>query len=397
MPENIPFIPSIIANAENVALAIKNWREKPPQKPTRFNDLTEALINSSLLPPNRPEAIASVLDACQKSQGEIPLVLHAISCLNFIRTEAGARIVKIDTKTRRWKVFVQQELPSFLEMFSANGIRPILGFCVSDLADFIDDKQLGVKIIPQNVQAQHEDLDKLALSLRKKWGFMAPDIRVLQHSQLFNSGPLKQHFDEMFNGPTLTEDLVKTFRHWLMINAVSPETDPFLSTASEAEAVWQIFASGVLYAADAAASPAVMQKIFPAENINQTLMLNLFPDFKADAIIQKVFIDSLIKPEQQPVIISPFPNAGRWQSDPSEAMVFPQNLQFDWKRPILELITDLMKISRSEARSLIIQGAVRINEVKFTPVNPAIDTLPSGAVSLWVGKKNRWEVRNEMA
>jgi hypothetical protein len=306
----------IIIAAESALKSIKNWRNKEGSLMLADKDIGQTLINLSLLPPMNQELLQKTVSAAIASDGEIPLALHAVSCLNFIGGGEEAHIAKITGKSKRWKKFSQEELPSMLDVFAKRGIRVSMGFCMSDLGDFIDNTQQDRDNIEQNVSAMRRDLDQTQKVLKEKWGKNSPEIRVFRHRDVFEGGPTGATFDEMFASDNITHDDVALLRSWLLENAVTPETDPFLIHAQEDEALFQIYASGILYAADIASSTTVVQEQFPAEEIKNTVMLNLFPDYKADAIIQRVFTEILVPESQQIAVISPFANAGRWESDP---------------------------------------------------------------------------------
>ncbi len=307
---------TIIRLAESALGSIKDWRNREGNLTPANKDIGQALINLSLLPPLNQELLQKTLNAAIESDGEVPLAIHAVSCLNFIGGGEEAHIAKITGKSKRWKKFSQEELPSMLDVFAKQGIKVAMGFCISDLGDFIDKTQQDKGNIEQNVTAMRRDIDQTQKVLRKKWGENSPEVRVFRHRNVFESGPTGTTFDKMFASNSITHDDVASLRSWLLENAVTPETDPFLIHAPEDEALFQIFASGVLYAADMASSTAVMQEEFPAEKIETTVMLNLFPDYKADAIIQRVFTEILVPESQQVAVVSPFANAGRWESDP---------------------------------------------------------------------------------
>lgn len=300
----------IIVAAENAMKSIQDWRNRDGGG---VSDLTDFLSQQSLLPPVQPGKLSNLIKEAKESGGETPLALHAIACLNFIGGGEKPQIASITGKSKRWKRFSGEELPSFIKSLARHRIRSVVAFCVSDLADFIDDPGIQQKNIAQNVTAMKEDLDGVNKELRLELGKFSPDIRTFTHSEVFNSGPLKTNFDRLFNSPLIGHEDVIQFRKWLVENAITPETDPFLTHAPEDEAAWQIFTSGILYAADAASSPEVTSQIFPAEKISGTVMLNLFPDYKADAIIQRVFTDILVSEDKQPPVITPFANAGRWE------------------------------------------------------------------------------------
>jgi hypothetical protein len=308
----------IIVAAESALKSIKDWRSKECGSTLTDADknIGQNLIKLSLLPPLNQELLQKTLGAAIESDGEVPLALHAVGCLNFIGGGEEAHIARITGKSKRWKRFSQEELPSMLEVFAKQGIRVAMGFCISDLGDFIDNTQQDKDNIEQNVAAMRRDLDQTQKVLKKKWGSNSPEIRVSRHRDVFENGPVGTTFDRMFASDSINHDDVSLLRSWLLENAVTPETDPFLIHAPEDEAVFQIFASGVLYAADIASSAAVMQEQFPAEGFEGTVMLNLFPDYKTDAILQRVFTEILVPKSQQTAVISPFANAGRWESDP---------------------------------------------------------------------------------
>lgn len=306
----------IIVAAENALKSIQDWRKRGSDLAPANNDIGRTLINLSLLPALNKELLQSAMSSAIESDGEIPLALHAVSCLNFIGGGEEAHIAKITGKSKRWKRFSQEELPSVLDLFAEQSIRVAMGFCISDLGDFIDNTQQDKDNIEQNVTAMRRDLDQAQKNLKEKWGKNSPEIRVFRHRDVFEDGPVGATFDQMFASNDITHDDVASLRLWLLEKTVSPETDPFLIHAPEDGALFQIFASGVLYAADIATSPAVMQAQFPAEEIKNTVMLNLFPDYKADAVIQRVFTEILVPEGRQTAVISPFANAGRWESDP---------------------------------------------------------------------------------
>lgn len=308
--------PEIIVAAENALKSIKDWRNRGSNLAPADNDIGRALIDLSLLPPLNQELLQKAVSEAIESEGEIPLGLHAIGCINFIGGGEEAHIAKITGKSKRWKRFCQEELPLVLDLFVEQEIRVAMGFCISDLGDFIDNTQPDRDNIEQNVAAMRRDIDQTQKDLKKKWGKDSPEIRVFRHRDVFESGLVGTTFDKMFASEDITHDDVASLRLWLLEKTVSPETDPFLTHAPEDEALFQIFASGVLYAADIASSTAVMQEKFPAEEIKNTVMLNLFPDYKADAVIQRVFSEILVPKNQQTAVISPFANAGRWESDP---------------------------------------------------------------------------------
>lgn len=303
----------IIVGAENALKSIQNWRNREDGE---VSDLTDFLSQQSLLPPIQPDKLSDLIKEAKESGGETPLALHAIACLNFIGGGERPQIAKITGKSRRWRRFSGEELPSFIQLLAQHGVRSVVAFCVSDLADFIDDPELQRENICQNVAAMKKDLDETNRKLRLQLGKFSPDIRTFTHSKTFNSGPLKTNFDKLFNSSKISQDDTVELRKWLVENATTPETDPFLTHASEDEAVWQIFTSGVLYAADAASSLEVTKGVFPAEEFSGNGMLNLFPDYKADAVIQRVFTDILVSEDKQPPVITPFVNAGRWESKP---------------------------------------------------------------------------------
>jgi hypothetical protein len=303
----------IITGAENALKSIQDWRNRGDRE---VSDLTDFFSQQSLLPPTKPDKLAKLIKEAQESGGETPLALHAVACLNFIGGGEKPQIASITGKSKRWKRFSGEELPSLIKLLAQNGVRSVVGFCVSDLADFIDDPGIQPENIGQNVTAMKKDLDGVNKELRLELGKFSPDIRTFTHSGVFNSGPLNTDFDELFNSPLIGHQDVIQLRKWLVENATTPETDPFLTHAPEDEAVWQIFTSGILYAADASSSLEVTRGIFPAEKISGTVMLNLFPDYKADAVIQRIFTDILIPKDEQPPVITPFANAGRWESKP---------------------------------------------------------------------------------
>ena len=303
----------IIVGAENALKSIQNWRKREGEG---VAGLTDFLFQQSLLPPIKPDKLSGLIKEAKDSGGETPLALHAIACLNFIGGGEKPQIASITGKSKRWKRFSGEELPSLIKLLAKNGIRSVVAFCVSDLADFIDDPGIQQKNIAQNVAAMKKDLDGVNKELRLELGKFSPDIRTFTHSEVFNSDPLKTNFNELFDSPLIGHEDVIQLRKWLVENATTPETDPFLTHAPEDEAAWQILTSGILYAADAISSSEVTRKTFPAEKISGTVMLNLFPDYKADAVIQRVFTDILVPQDKQPPVITPFANAGRWESKP---------------------------------------------------------------------------------
>lgn len=334
----------IIIAAENAMKSIQDWRNRDGGG---VSDLTDFLSQQSLLPPIQPNKLSDLIKEAKESGGEIPLALHAIACLNFIGGGEKPRIASITGKSKRWKKFSGEELPSFIKFLARHGVRSVVGFCVSDLADFIDDPEIQQENITQNVSTMKKDLDEVNKDLRLELGKFSPDIRTFIHSDVFNSGHLKTNFDKLFNSPKISHDDTVKLRKWLVENATTPETDPFLTHAPEDEAVWQIFTSGVLYAADAASSPEVTREVFPAEKIPGTVMLNLFPDYKADAIIQRVFSDMLVPEDKQPSVITPFVNAGRWESKPvpqTDFADFPSELPNGVGLSPLEVFNGVMKL-----------------------------------------------------
>lgn len=300
----------IIVGAENALRSIQDWRNREGGE---VANVTDFLSQRSLLPPTQPDKLSGLIKEAKESGGETPLALHAIACLNFIGGGEKPQIASITGKSKRWKRFSGEEFPSFITLLAQNGVRSVVAFCVSDLADFIDDPELQRENIGQNVAAMKKDLDEASRKLRLQLGKFSPDIRTFTHSKVFDFGPLKTNFDRLFSSPLIREEGITAFRRWLIANATTPETDPFLTHASEDKAVWQIFTSGILYAADVASSPEVTREVFPAEKISGTIMLNLFPDYKADAVIQRVFTDILVPEDKQPPVITPFANAGRWE------------------------------------------------------------------------------------
>lgn len=334
----------IVVAAENALKSIQDWRNKEGGE---VSDLADFLSQRSLLPPIKPDKLSDLIKEVKESGGETPLALHAIACLNFIGGGEKPQIASITGKSKRWKRFSSEELPSLIKLLAQNGIRSVVAFCVSDLADFIDDPGMQQDNIGQNVTAMKKDLDGVNKDLRLELGKFSPDIRTFTHSKAFNFGSLKTNFDKLFNSPKISQDEAVELRQWLVTNATTPETDPFLTHAPEDEAVWQIFTSGILYAADAASSLEVTKGVFPAEKISATVMLNLFPDYKADAVIQRVFTDILVPEDKQPPVITPFANAGRWESDPVSPTDFsgvPSELQTGVGLSPGEVFNGIMKL-----------------------------------------------------
>lgn len=303
----------IIVAAESALGSIKDWQNRERVKVVNPADF---LAQRSLLPPIHPDKLFDQIKKAKESDGETPLTLHAIACLNFIGGGEKPKIASITGKSRRWKRFSSEEFPSLIRLLAQQGVRSVVAFCISDLADFIDNPEINRANIAQNVTTMKKDLDEVNRQLRLQLGQLSPDIRTFTHTEVFNSGPLKTNFDRMFNSPKIGHEDTVNLRKWLVENVTTPETDPFLTHAPEGESVWQIFASGVLYAADAASSLEVTKDVFPAENIDGAIMLNLFPDYKADAVIQRVFTEILVPWDKQPPVITPFANAGRWESQP---------------------------------------------------------------------------------
>lgn len=76
-------------------------------------------------------------------------------------------------------------------------------------------------------------------------------------------------------------------------------------------------------------------------------MLNLFPDYKADAVIQRVFTDILVSEDKQPPVITPFANAGRWEREvvpPTDFASFSGELPVGVSLSPQEVFSKIMKL-----------------------------------------------------
>src|SRR3990167_8472288 len=93
----------IINKAEKALRSIGDWRIRERSRVPGETDIVRELTNLSLLPPLHLESLQEAVRVTIDSEGEVPLALHAISCLNFIGGGNKSHIATITGKSKRWK------------------------------------------------------------------------------------------------------------------------------------------------------------------------------------------------------------------------------------------------------------------------------------------------------
>ncbi|MEN9407700.1 MAG: hypothetical protein RLZZ455_916 [Candidatus Parcubacteria bacterium] len=283
--------------------------------------LDRTLLNSPL-PPIRITEFTKQIVTSQASNGEVPLALQEIACLNYMlvtrpvpygeRQDLEILPISNTQPEKRWRRFLDEQR-DFALALTEIGVRPVISFGISDVLDFekatdfshsAEDLEAAVDQNRQVMMAGIEALNAELASTLLPDPALRPELKTFLHSEIL-AGSHAAAFSANKEKLSLQPHTILEFREWLFTQFPRiynrSRQDP-----NHQNRLTQMLA---LYATDNQLAVELLRQMFPGQPIDAVTSVSLQPPQVWEWIEEKVGCDLIGVPITQ---ISPFPNAGNW-------------------------------------------------------------------------------------
>ncbi|MDP3941473.1 MAG: hypothetical protein Q8Q49_04160 [bacterium] len=293
--------------------------------------LERALWSSPLPPVNISEFIRQIV-VSQASQGEIPLAVQQIACLNYLlvtrpipygeRQDLEILPISNTQPKKRWRRFLDEER-DFLLGLTEIGVRPVISFGVSDVLDFEQEGDFShtpeelTNAVDQNRKTMRkgiESLDRDFTTIPLPDPRLRPQLRVFLHSEVLE-GEHGQIFETNYSRIREQEATIEALRQWLF----SHFPRIYGRSRQDPNHPFRLSKMLSLYATDNMLAASLTRDMFPGEPVQHVTSVSLQPQETWEWIEEKIGCALLGIPMTQ---ISPFQNAGNWHGKPEKSGVY---------------------------------------------------------------------------
>lgn len=300
---------------------------------TRTLELFQSIVGNSVMPPVNLSGFIDQTLRSQKSEGEIPLTLHAIACLNYptpaSQEDPGLNpFLPVRTDKYRWPRFAG-EVKDLLIAMNEVGVRANFTFGVHDMLNFVPPEDYFTsedvlkRSITQNVTAMTTSMNGLNAelsSMNLANPSLPPRVATFAHSDLLTEG--NPHFEEFIKNLDYfkeQKDLLSALRSWLLTNY--PDDVSKIETNNAAAHEERLAKMLALYATDKLRAANVAGELLGESPTESSTLISLQPG-KPSEWTTELFSLAALRGADNLSQISPFKNAGSWSNLQRSPSVF---------------------------------------------------------------------------